>query len=228
MVAYEHGAARQPGVEFHVLDDDDGTIAAAADRQGGRGRRHHRPAVCLVCVENTHMAAGGRPWPSGALSAVVAAARGIPVHLDGARLFNAEVATGVAVDRLAAPATTVMTCLSKGLGAPVGSLLAGPAEVIAAARVERKRLGGGMRQSGVLAAPGLVALSMVDRLAEDHARAGGWPRPWPRAGPTPGSIPPTCGPTSWCSARPHRPSCSTTSPARGSWPRPSTTAWSDW
>ena len=94
------------------------------------------------------------------------------MHLDGARLFNAEVATGVSAAEHARPATTVMACLSKGLGAPVGSLLAGPADLMAAARLERKRLGGGMRQVGVLAAAGLLALERnVERLADDHRRA---------------------------------------------------------
>ena len=103
---------------------------------------------------------------------MVATAGDVPIHLDGARLFNAEAATGVAASVWADPVTTVMCCLSKGLCAPVGSLLAGPDEVIAEARLERKRLGGGMRQSGVLAAPGLLALeTMVERLPEDHARA---------------------------------------------------------
>jgi threonine aldolase len=103
---------------------------------------------------------------------MVAAAGDVPVHLDGARLFNTEAATGVAASVWAAPVTTVMCCLSKGLCAPVGSLLAGPDEVIDRARLERKQLGGGMRQAGVLAAPGLLALeTMVERLPEDHARA---------------------------------------------------------
>ena len=92
--------------------------------------------------------------------------------MDGARLFNAEVATGVPADAYAAEVTTVMSCLSKGLCAPVGSVLAGPVAVIARARAERARLGGGMRQAGVIAAAGLVALStMVERLADDHTRA---------------------------------------------------------
>jgi threonine aldolase len=100
------------------------------------------------------------------------AAAGVPVHLDGARLFNAAVATGTTVAERAAGAVTVTSCLSKALGAPVGSVLAGPADVIARARVERKRMGGGMRQVGILAAAGLVALdTMVDRLADDHRRA---------------------------------------------------------
>jgi threonine aldolase len=116
------------------------------------------------------MAACGAVVPLESLRAV--AGLGLPVHLDGARLFNASVAAGVPVDRFAATATTVMSCLSKGLGAPVGSVLAVPAALEADARRERKRLGGAMRQSGVLAAAGLVALdTMVERLADDHARA---------------------------------------------------------
>jgi threonine aldolase len=97
---------------------------------------------------------------------------GLPVYMDGARLFNASVATGIGPAEYAARATAVMTCLSKGLGAPVGSLLAGTADDVERARLERKRLGGSMRQAGVLAAPGLIALAHnVDRLADDHARA---------------------------------------------------------
>ena len=118
------------------------------------------------------MAASGAPWSMDRLQAVVDAAGPVPIHMDGARLFNAEAATGVAAAEWAAPATTVMCCLSKGLCAPVGSLLAGGEDVIAEARLARKRLGGGMRQAGVLAAPGLLALrDMVGRLHEDHARA---------------------------------------------------------
>jgi threonine aldolase len=122
-----------------------------------------------VFVEDTHGEAGGRVWPLERLDAVGRA--GVPVHLDGARLWNAAVASGVEASRRAAAATTVSVCLSKGLGAPVGSLLCGPGDHIARARVERKRLGGGMRQVGVLAAAGLVALDRVERLADDHARA---------------------------------------------------------
>jgi threonine aldolase len=116
------------------------------------------------------LASGGRPWPLERFAAVVAT--GVPVHLDGARLFNACVATGVDAADYGRRATTVTACLSKGLGAPVGSLLAGPTELIDRARLERKRMGGTLRQVGVLAAAGLVALdTMVDRLADDHARA---------------------------------------------------------
>jgi threonine aldolase len=127
------------------------------------------------------------------LGAVIAASGDLPVHLDGARLFNAEVATGIPVSAWAAPATTVMCCLSKGLCAPVGSLLAGSTELVTRGRLERKRLGGGMRQAGVLAAPGLVALSqMVDGLADDHARAARLADAvagrWPDSGLDPASV----------------------------------------
>jgi threonine aldolase len=171
VVIYENGAGgRNAGVQFTTLDDADGTISADDVRWAVEAAEHHHVRPGLVCVENTHMPADGAPWPLEALEAV--AAVGLPVHLDGARLFNAEVATGVPAAALAAPATTVMCCLSKGLCAPVGSMLAGPSEVMAAARGERQRLGGGMRQAGVIAAAGLVALqTMVERLAEDHRRA---------------------------------------------------------
>jgi threonine aldolase len=185
LVAYEYGAAaRNAGVQFHTVDDADGMIAPEAVTWARAASAYHQPAVSLVCLENTHMAASGAPWSMERLRAVIVAAGDLPVHLDGARLFNAEVATGIPVSAWAAPATTVMCCLSKGLCAPVGSLLAGSAEVVTQGRLERKRLGGGMRQAGVLAAPGLVALSqMVDGLADDHTRAarladavaGRWP-----------------------------------------------------
>ena len=154
---------------------------------------YHQPVVSLVCVENTHMASGGTPWELAALQAVQAAADGLPVHMDGARLFNAEVATGVPVADQAATVTTVTSCLSKGLCAPVGSLLAGPEAVIAQGRMERKRLGGTMRQAGVLAAAGLVGLRhMVERLAEDHARARRLAEAvaerWPDAGCDPSAV----------------------------------------
>ncbi|MGH9083268.1 MAG: threonine aldolase family protein [Acidimicrobiales bacterium] len=173
LVAYELGAAaRNAAVQLCPVDDADGAFSPAAVTGAVAAARYHAPDVSLVCTEDTHMAAGGVPWSLDALGAVQAAAGPVPVHLDGARLFNAEVATGTGAAARAATATTVMSCLSKGLCAPVGSLLAGPVDVIAAARVERKRLGGAMRQAGVLAAAGLVALRhMVDRLAEDHARA---------------------------------------------------------
>ncbi|MDQ3979680.1 MAG: aminotransferase class I/II-fold pyridoxal phosphate-dependent enzyme [Actinomycetota bacterium] len=184
VVVYEAGAAaRNAAVQFHLVDDTDGTIDPAAVTWAVEAVAHHQPVPSLVCVENTHMPADGAPWPLERLEAVAEAARGtglrgrnattgLPVHLDGARIFNAEVATGVPAAAYAACATTVMSCLSKGLCAPVGSVLAGPADVIAAARVERARLGGQMRQAGIIAAAGLVALrTMVERLADDHRRA---------------------------------------------------------
>jgi threonine aldolase len=173
VVSYEYGAAaRNSSVQFHPLDDDDGMLNPAEVEWARRASSYHHPAVSLVSIEDTHMAASGALWSMDRLDAVVAAAGDVPVHLDGARLFNAEAATGVPASAWAAQVTTVMCCLSKGLCAPVGSLLAGPDDLIARARLERKRLGGGMRQAGVLAAPGLLALrDMVDRLPDDHARA---------------------------------------------------------
>jgi threonine aldolase len=194
VVAYELGAsARNASVQFHTLDDTDGSFDPNGVTEAVAAADYHQTAVSLVCVENTHMASGGTPWDLAALRAVADAAGELPVHMDGARLFNAEVATGVRAAELAAPATTLMSCLSKGLCAPVGSLIAGPADVIRAGRLERKRLGGTMRQAGVLAAPGLIALrTMVDRLADDHARARLLAEAvadrWPDAGFDPASV----------------------------------------
>jgi threonine aldolase len=173
LVAYEFGAAaRNAGVQFHAADDDDGRLDPAVVRWARSAAEYHQPTCSMVCIENTHMAASGSPWSLADLDALADSAGPLPIHMDGARLFNAEVATGVPAADMAARTTTVMSCLSKGLCAPVGSLLAGPADVMAEARLERKRFGGGMRQAGVLAAPGLIALDkMVDRLADDHRRA---------------------------------------------------------
>jgi threonine aldolase len=171
VVAFENGAAAMnASVQWHTVDDSRGELGLSDVKLAVDLADHHQVPVSAVFVENTHMASSGTPWDVDALDAI--AALGRPVHLDGARLFNAEVATGVSAARYASAATTVMCCLSKGLGAPVGSLLAGPKEVIRRARGERKRLGGAMRQAGVLAAPGLIALrENVDRLAVDHERA---------------------------------------------------------
>lgn len=171
VVRFEAGAAaRNAGVQFHLVDDDDGTVSSDDLSWAIEAGGHHQPAPVAVFVENTHLMAGGVIWPIERLDAI--GARGLPVHLDGARLFHAEVASGTAAARFVAPVTTVSCCLSKALGAPVGSLLGGPAEVLDRARLARKQLGGAMRQSGVLAAAGLVALDeMVDRLADDHDRA---------------------------------------------------------
>ncbi len=134
----------------------------------------HWAPTGLIEIENTHNMAGGTVYPPAVIREICegAHALGIPVHMDGARIFNAAAACGSTVREIAAPADTVMFCLSKGLGAPVGSVLVGTAEAIARARLFRKRLGGGMRQVGVLAAAGLIALEqMPARLAEDHANA---------------------------------------------------------
>ena len=131
----------------------------------------HFPVTRLLCLENTH---GGRVVPLDAMAGAAAAARrhGLSVHLDGARLMNAAVALGVPPAAVAAEADTVSLCLSKGLGAPVGSVLAGPTDLVERARRIRKMLGGGMRQAGVFAACGLYALdNHIDRLADDHANA---------------------------------------------------------
>jgi threonine aldolase len=173
MVAYELGAGpRNAGIQFHPVDDKAGVLGPDALAWAKEAERHHQPPVSLVCIENTHMASGGIAWRLEELKELDRVADGLPIHMDGARLFNAEVATGVSAVAMASSATTVMSCLSKGLCAPVGSLLAGSEAHMAAARDERKRLGGGMRQAGVLAAAGLIALDeMVNRLVDDHLRA---------------------------------------------------------
>jgi threonine aldolase len=138
----------------------------------------HEPITGLVVLENTHAHSGGRPLTLEYTRTVAAIAheRGVPLHVDGARFFNAVVALGLAPAALAAPADSVTFCLSKGLATPIGSVVVGPAAFIARARRARKLLGGGMRQVGVLAAAGLVALGdgpdgTIARLAEDHANA---------------------------------------------------------
>jgi threonine aldolase len=134
----------------------------------------HWAPTGLIEIENTHNMAGGTLYSPSAIREICAGAheRGLKVHMDGARVFNASVATGVPVSDLVSATDTVMFCLSKGLGAPVGSLLAGTAEAMARGRLYRKRLGGGMRQAGVLAAAGLIALEQTpNRLAVDHANA---------------------------------------------------------
>jgi threonine aldolase len=143
-------------------------------------RRHIRPLgphcapTGLIEIENTHNMAGGTVYPLHAIREICEGAheRGLKVHMDGARVFNAAAALGVPVSDIVAPVDTLMFCLSKGLGAPAGSLLAGPADLIARGRLYRKRLGGGMRQVGVLAAAGLIALEEnPQRLAQDHCNA---------------------------------------------------------
>lgn len=142
-------------------------------RAAGRPGPYYTLRTRLLCLENTHNFAGGAVTPVAEHRALVAAAReaGLRVHLDGARLWHAAVALGCGVAELAAGADTVQVCLSKGLGAPMGSVLCGDAPAMAEARRLRKMLGGGVRQGGVVAAAGRVALEHLPRLAEDHARA---------------------------------------------------------
>jgi threonine aldolase len=166
----EGEATADSGLEVRALADGSGTLAPADVERA----LDAEPAASVLTIENTYAAGNGRPWRLDDVRAVcdVAAARRLPVHCDGARLWNASIALGVPAAELVAPATTAMFCVSKGLGAPVGSVLCGPADVMATAHTWRRRLGGAMRQAGVIAAAGLVALdTMVDRLADDHRRA---------------------------------------------------------
>jgi threonine aldolase len=166
--------ARFSGVQPRVVLGERGVFTARQVGAAIRPDLYYLAPTGLVCLENTHNAAGGRIWPLPAAREVLdlAHARGLPVHLDGARIFNAAVASGVPARELVRGFDSVMFCLSKGLGCPVGSVLCGTREFSVAARRVRKALGGGMRQAGVLAAAGQYALDHhVDRLAEDHEHA---------------------------------------------------------
>ncbi len=173
VVGFEMGAsARNAAIQFGFLNDDSGVLDAEEIARAIDAQRDHHLNVSLLCVENTHMFAGGVPLTSAQMSTIADAAGSVAIHLDGARLFNAAVATGESPAALSQRASTVMSALSKGLCAPVGSLLAGSTQFIEEARFERKRLGGAMRQAGFLAAAGLVALTnMVERLSIDHVKA---------------------------------------------------------
>ncbi len=167
-------AAMNAGMQCRLIPDDGGLFTDADVRDALEISGYHRPPASVLWIENTHMPANGRPWNADEVAAAagVARAAGLRVHCDGARIWNASVALGVPPSELAATCDTVMFCLSKGLGAPVGSVLCGSADLIAEARLHRQRLGGAMRQAGVIAAAGIVAIeTMVDRLADDHARA---------------------------------------------------------
>ncbi|WPZ17025.1 low-specificity L-threonine aldolase [Geobacillus subterraneus] len=172
---YEAGAAAAlAGVQTRPIRGTNGAMDPDDIKKAIRSDDIHHPWSGLVCLENTHNKAGGKVISVETMKAIyhVANERSVPVHLDGARLFNAAVAAGVPVTDFTQYADTVQICLSKGLSAPVGSVLAGSRAFIKEARKWRKRLGGGLRQAGVLAAPGIIALeTMVDRLAEDHANA---------------------------------------------------------
>jgi threonine aldolase len=162
------------GVMPRMVDAPDGHLRPEHVREAVTPRAYYKSDVSLVVLENTHNLAGGTVLGVAETRRAVDAAReaGFRVHVDGARIWNAATALGVPASALVAGADTVMTCLSKGLGCPVGSLVASSGERIEKARRVRKLLGGGMRQAGVLAAAGLVALDdALPRLAEDHAHA---------------------------------------------------------
>ena len=167
------GLAAVAGLHPRPLDDERGWIRPEAAEAAIRPKDVHFGRTRVLAVENSHARSGGTPIPLGALRelADLAKLKGLVVHMDGARLFNAAVALDVDAAEIARFAETVTFCLSKGLSCPAGSMLCGTAGVIDKARRIRKMLGGGMRQSGWIAAPGLVALSDVGRLAEDHRRA---------------------------------------------------------
>ena len=162
--------------ELQTRTFDAGERAAPTPEQVREGRvaeELHRPGTGLLALENTHNSRGGVAVPKRRIDAAAEAAHelGVPVHVDGARLFNAAVALDADAAALVERADTVMFCLSKGLGAPVGSVLAGPEAFVEEARRVRKLFGGGMRQAGMIAGPGLCALDNVERLADDHENA---------------------------------------------------------
>ena len=162
------------GVVPRTLWAQDGILTWELVQAKLRPRSYNNAKTGLVCVENTHNFAGGTVTPAEVFNDLCDRVHdaGLPVHLDGARIFNASIALGVPVAELTTKADTVMFCLSKGLGAPVGSMLVGKADVIDRGRLYRKALGGGMRQAGILAAAGLIALEQnPSKLAKDHANA---------------------------------------------------------
>jgi threonine aldolase len=168
------GLAQHAEVQTRTIEGDErGVIAPEQVREGYVEEDIHRPGTGLLTLENTHNSKGGTAISREAIAAAADAAHDldVPVHLDGARLFNAAATLDTPASELVEPVDTVMFCLSKGLGAPVGSMLAGPKSFIEQARRVRKLFGGGMRQAGMIAAPGLLALENRHRLAEDHERA---------------------------------------------------------
>jgi len=188
----EHGQEIICDAHAHVLDWElsmtawfSGCLLRPIAGEGGilswdEIRRHirnfgsHNAPTSLIEVENTHNMGGGTVYPMDTLTEICDRAHdlGLKVHMDGARIFNAAAYLEIPVSQIAAKADTVMFCLSKGLGAPAGSMVVGKADAISRGRLYRKRLGGGMRQAGVLAAAGLISLEeMPKRLAEDHANA---------------------------------------------------------
>ena len=169
------GVSALGGIHVRTVPNlDNGMPDLAAMERAIRVENIHHPRTRALTIENTHNFCGGAVLTVQQMATVktLAEQRGLAVHLDGARIFNAAVALGVPVSELAAQVDSVQFCLSKGLSAPVGSMIAGPADFIQEARRNRKIVGGGMRQAGIIAAAGIVALEqMVERLAEDHENA---------------------------------------------------------
>jgi threonine aldolase len=183
-MVFESGAGGAlSGIQFGVIGDKRGQFSADDVAANINPDNHHFAPTTVVAVENTHNRGGGSIFPQRQILEIAAVTkkRGLALHLDGARIWNAHVATGMALTELAAPFDTVSVCLSKGLGAPVGSLIAGTKELVHRAHRRRKMLGGGMRQAGILAAAGLYALEHnIARLAEDHANARRFAEPLAR------------------------------------------------
>jgi len=169
------GASALGGVMMRtVSDNENGQMEPDLVEQTIRAENIHFPETTLLCLENTHNRCGGTFLTAEFTSGIaeLAHSHGLRVHLDGARIFNAAIAQGIPANELAEPVDSVCFCLSKGLSAPVGSLLCGKRDFVERARKRRKMLGGGMRQAGIIAAAGVVALEkMVSRLADDHANA---------------------------------------------------------
>lgn len=176
MIWYEGGGpAIFASVITRGLHSTQGVIDPSVLESAILNRSHHTPGTSLICLENTHNRHGGAITPPEVHAAYrrIAEDRNVKVHLDGARVFNASVALGLPVREIAKHVHSINFCLSKGLASPIGSILCGPKDFIEEAVYWRKRLGGGLRQAGILAACGIVSLTkMVDRLAEDHQRAG--------------------------------------------------------
>ena len=172
---YEGGSvAAHLGLVARPLPGTNGVITADQVATAVRTGTEHNPHTAVVAIENTHNMAGGRLFPLDEAQAISKICRenDVAIHLDGARIFNAQVATGIRASEWAACVDTVSFCFSKGLGAPIGSMVVSSTEVIAEARRLRKRAGGGMRQVGVIAAAARVAIETgIERLAEDHANA---------------------------------------------------------
>ncbi len=171
---YEHGGASANfGLAFRTVPSPNGEMSVAEIEAAVAGTSYGYPRVGLLAWENTHNVSGGTVVATDTLrrGSAYGHSIGLRVHIDGARLWNAIVASGVAPAEIVAPADSVMFCFSKGLGAPVGSILVGPEDFIREARWTRARLGGGMRQAGVLAAAARVALDERDRIVDDHANA---------------------------------------------------------